>query len=240
VKRWTVIKRMKFFNLEKLLSLSAILVMAVLAGCSSAPDVKQVEQKEEPSVTPIPIAKPSIQETDVGLVLADLLIQHYLNAPSYRMNNPSALAQYRSYQTRFSADEKQLLQLYQSGTGWGFISVSTGYQPVVNMFEVIDGEQTRYALVLKEVKICLVEGADRAPQWQGVSLRHSVRRPGNFECSGQTRGSLFRPGSGMPGRLGVYFESGDTVLYDANPQRLERIAALLAKQFNHLRIPEGI
>lgn len=249
MKRWTVLNFLKVMKtskatrvskVDRLSSLSAILVVAVLAGCSSAPDVKQVEPKVQPSVKPIPIVKRSIIETDASLALADLLIQHYLNAPSYKMNNPTALAQYRSNQTSFSADGKQLLQLYQSGAGWGFISVSTGYQPVVNMFEVIDGEQTRYALVLKEVKICLVAGADRAPQWQGVSLRHSVRRPGNFECSGQTRGSLFRSDSGMPVRLGVYFESGDTVLYDANPQRLERIAALLAKQFNHLRIPEGI
>lgn len=226
---------------------SLLLTALVLAGCSSAPDIKQAEQKVEPSVTPISMSKISkngsksfVVNADTSLALTDLLLQHYINAPIYKMNNPMTLAKYRSNASSLSADGKQLLQLYQSGTGWGFVSVSTGFRPVVNMFEMFDGEQTSYALVLKEVKICLVTGADRAPQWQGVTLRHSVRRPGNFECSGQTNGTLFKPGSGMPGRLGVYFESGDTVLYDANPQRLERIAALLAQQFNHLIIPEGI
>jgi len=44
----------------------------------------------------------------------------------------------------------------------------------------------------------------------------------------------------MPGRLGIYFESGDAVLYDSDRQRLERIAALMAQRFSHLSIPEAI
>jgi len=65
-------------------------------------------------------------------------------------------------------------------------------------------------------------------------------QPGKFECSGSTRTSLFQAYSGMPGRLGIYFESGDTVLYDSDRQRLERIAALMAQRFSHLSIPEAI
>jgi len=177
---------------------------------------------------------------DSGSELANLLLQHYLTAPSYKMSNPLMLSRYNSVDTRISADGKQLLQLYNASNNWGFISVSTGFSPIINLFEVFNGEQTNFALVLKDVKICLVEGADRAPEWQGTQLRHSTRQPGKFECSGQTRGSLFQPYSGMPGALGVYFESGDTVLYDSSRQRLERIASLMAQRFNHLSIPEAI
>lgn len=217
--------------------LASLTGLFILAGCSSAPEVVV---KREPSVTPISVSKMFSATRDSGSELANLLLQHYLTAPSYKMSNPLMLSRYSSVDTRISADGKQLLQLYNASNNWGFISVSTGFSPIINLFEVFNGERTNFALVLKDVKICLVEGADRAPEWQGTQLRHSTRQPGKFECSGQTRGSLFQPYSGMPGALGVYFESGDTVLYDSSRQRLERIASLMAQRFNHLSIPEAI
>lgn len=218
--------------------LASLMGLVLLAGCSSAPAPDKVVR--EPSVTPLPIAKISSATGDSSSDLARLVLQHYLTGPSYKMSNPLMLSRYALGDTLLSSDGKQLLQLYSANNSWGFVSISTGYSPVVNLFEVFNGDETNYALVLKDVKICLVEGADKAPQWQGTQLRHSTRQPGKFECSGQTRGSLFQPYSGMPGALGIYFESGDTVLYDSDRQRLERIAALMSQRFNHLSLAEAI
>lgn len=219
------------------LILAMFLGSALLAGCSSAP---QQSVTREPSVVPVGLKKISSSAVDSGGALADLLLEHYLKAPAYRMSNPLMLAGYTSGESLLSSDGKQLVKLYQSASEWGFVSISTGYSPVINLFEIFDGETDRYALVIKDAKICLVEGADRAPQWNGAQLRHSTVQPGKFECSGNTRTSLFQPYSGMPNRLGIYFESGDTVLYDSNRQRLERIAALMAQRFNHISLAEAI
>jgi len=218
--------------------LASLMGLVLLAGCSSAPAPDKVVR--ESSVTPLPIAKISSATGDSSSDLARLVLQHYLTGPSYKMSNPLMLSRYELGDTLLSSDGKQLLQLYRANDSWGFVSISTGYSPVVNLFEVFNGDKTNYALVLKDVKICLVEGADKAPQWQGTQLRHSTRQPGKFECSGQTRGSLFQPYSGMPSALGIYFESGDTVLYDSDRQRLERIAALMSQRFNHLSLAEAI
>lgn len=225
-------------RLMKRVLISGLLISMLLAGCS-APPPKTVA-KLEPSVTPLSLSRVFSATSDSGSMLANLLLDHYLTAPSYKMSNPLMLARYQAGDSALSSDGKQLLQLYQSDNNWGFVSVSTGYSPIVNMFELFDGQKTNYALVLKDVKICIVEGADRAPKWNGTQLLHSKVQPGKFECSGSTRTSLFQPYSGMPGRLGIYFESGDTVLYDSDRQRLERIAALMAQRFSHLSIPEAI
>ena len=91
--------------------------------------------------------------------------------------------------------------------------------------------------MLKRVRICLNTGADRAPVWQGNRWLFSSTQPGRFECSGQTKGSLFQLGSGLPGVLGPYAEAGDTVLYARDWSTLQQIASLLAHQFPHLRVP---
>ena len=223
---------------KKRVLIGGLLISMLLAGCS-APPPKTVA-KLEPSVTPVPLSRVFSATSDSGSMLANLLLDHYLTAPFYKMANPLMLARYQAGDSALSSDGKQLLQLYKSDNSWGFVSVSTGYSPIVNMFELFDGHKTNYALVLKDVKICMVEGADRAPKWNGTQLLHSKVQPGKFECSGSTRTSLFQAYSGMPGRLGIYFESGDTVLYDSDRQRLERIAALMAQRFSHLSIPEAI
>ena len=223
---------------KKPVLIGGLLISMLLAGCSAPPPKTVV--KLEPSVTPVPLSRVFSATSDSGSMLANLLLDHYLTAPFYKMANPLMLARYQAGDSALSSDGKQLLQLYKSDNSWGFVSVSTGYSPIVNMFELFDGHKTNYALVLKDVKICMVEGADRAPKWNGTQLLHSKVQPGKFECSGSTRASLFQPYSGMPGRLGIYFESGDTVLYDSDRQRLERIAALMAQRFSHLSIPEAI
>ncbi len=225
-------------QVAKRILIGSLFTFMLLAGCS-APPLKTVA-KQESSLTPLALARVYSATSSSGSDLSTLLLDHYLTAPSYKMSNPLMLTRYQAGDSALSSDGKQLLQLYESDNNWGFVSVSTGYSPIVNLFELFDGATTNYALVLKDVKICMVEGADRAPKWNGTQLLHSKIRPGKFECSGNTRTSLFQPYSGMPGRLGIYFESGDTVLYDSDRQRLERIAALMAQRFSHLSIPEAI
>jgi hypothetical protein len=118
---------------------------------------------------------------------------------------------------------RQVVSLYRNDNKYGYITVAAGREPRVNLFEV-EGKNKGVALVLKDIRICLVEGADRAPRWTGQQLQHSNREPGKFEGSGQTRTSLFQPYSWMPRNLGYYYEDGDTVLFDKDRRRLERIA----------------
>lgn len=170
-----------------------------------------------------------------GQRLSELLLEHYLNAPLYQMSNPILLNQYQREKTMVVGNGRQVVSLYRDGGKYGYITVAVGREPRVNLFEM-EGETDGVALVLKDIRICLVEGADRAPQWTGQQLRHSNRQPGKFECSGQTRTSLFQPYSGMPRNLGYYYEDGDTVLFDQSLQRLERIADSIRRQFKNTRV----
>jgi len=170
-----------------------------------------------------------------GHPLTDTLLDHFLTAPAYQLSTPLMLNAYRSDKTLRLSNGRQLVSFYQSQTGqYGYISVSSGRAPKLNLFE-LDGHELGYALVLKDMKVCLVEGAHEPPKWTGDKLRHSRKGPGNFECSGSTRTSFFQPYSGIPGRLGFYFEDGDTVLYDSDKQRLERIAQLIQRDFKHAK-----
>lgn len=130
---------------------------------------------------------------------------------------------------------RQVVSLNRNDNKYGYITGAAGREPRVNLFEV-EGKNKGVALVLEDIRICLVEGADRAPRWTGLQLQHSNREPGKFECSGQTRTSLFQPYSGMPRNLGYYYEDGDTLLFDKDRRRLERIAKQLRQQFRHTQV----
>lgn len=170
-----------------------------------------------------------------SLRLSELLLDHYLNAPLYQMSNPLLLKQYQRDKTMVVGNGRQVVSLYRNDDKYGFITVAAGREPKVNLFEM-QGKNDGVALVLKDIRICLVEGADQAPRWTGQQLRHSNREPGKFECSGQTGTSLFQPYSGMPRNLGYYYEDGDTVLFDKDRLRLERIANQLRRQFRNTRV----
>ena len=176
------------------------------------------------------LAASAAQATDNPL--PELLLDHFLHAPLYQMSNPLALNHYQRDRTMVVGNGRQVVSLYRNNDKYGFITVAAGREPKLNMFE-LRGENKGVALVLKNIKICLVEGADQAPRWSGNQLRHSKRQPGKFECSGQTRGSLFQPQSGMPAQLGYYYEDGDTVLFDKSRRRLERIALQIRRQFRN-------
>lgn len=170
-----------------------------------------------------------------GPRLSELLLEHYLNAPLYQMSNPLLLSQYQRDRTMVVGNGRQVVSLFRNDDKYGYITVAAGREPRVNLFEM-QGKTQGVALVLKDIKICLVEGADSAPSWTGQQLRHSSRQPGKFECSGQTRTSLFQPYSGMPRDLGYFYEDGDTVLFDKSRRRLERIANSIRQQFKHTRV----
>lgn len=222
---------------SKFVSLMLAALALFLVGCSAPPP--KPKPLFEPGVRPIPIQLGLPTPVDDGARLADLLIEHYQQGPAYRMSLPVVLSGYSRDKTLSSPDRRHLMQLYQSGTAWGFVSISMATNPVLNAFELTDQQGSKsYALVLRNARICLDAGAARPPFWGGQSWIHSTVNPGKFECSGQTRGSLYQPNSGMPGRLGYYFASGDTVLYDKQQSRLQNIAALLSQRFVNLSIPE--
>lgn len=170
-----------------------------------------------------------------SLRLSEVLLEHYLKAPLYQMSNPLLLSQYQPDKTMVVGNGRQVVSLYRNDNKYGFITVAAGREPRVNLFEM-DGQTDGVALVLKDIWICLVEGADRAPRWTDQQLRHSEQQPGKFECSGQSRTSLFQPYSGMPRNLGYYYEDGDTVLFDKSRRRLERIANSIRRQFKNTRV----
>jgi hypothetical protein len=213
----------------------ALLVALLLSGCAAPPpDSTPVQQ----AVRPLPLSIVPVYDSRAEVQLAQALVQHYLSGPYYRISAPLLLSQ--QYQARHAAntsDPQRMLALFSHPQGrWGFVAVSVAQGSVMNLFELQHRGQPGYALVLKRARICFNTGADQPPRWQGRSWVYSPQ-PGQFECSGQTNGSLFQVGSGLPGALGPYAESGDTVLYSHDRQSLQQIASLLKHQFRHLRVP---
>ncbi len=217
-----------------------VLIVLMLGGCAAPPPPPPTPTPvvTEPRVEPLTLNLVPVYDRQAGVTLAQALVQHYLRGPHYRMATPLLLAQqYRAGTALHTPDKHRLLVTYRNDQGWGSLSVTAGQGSLMNAFRVQrDGEQG-YALVLKRVRICLNTGADQAPSWQGNRWAFSQTRPGRFECSAQTRGSLFQLGSGLPGGLGPYAESGDTVLYARDWSTLQQIASLLAHQFPHLKVP---
>lgn len=213
-----------------------LLLALLLGGCAAPPPPPPVVM--EPRVEPLRLDLVPVYDRQAGVVLAQALVNHYLQGPHYRMATPLLLAQqYRTGTELHTPDARRLLVTYHNDQGWGSLSVTAGQGSIINGFRVQREGESGYALVLKRVRICLNTGADQAPSWQGHRWVFSPTQPGRFECSGQTNGSLFQLGSGLPGALGVYTESGDTVLYARDWSTLQQIASLLAHQFPHLRVP---
>lgn len=213
------------------------LTLLLLGGCA-APPPPPVKVVTEPQIEPLTLNLVPVYDRQTGVVLAQALVRHYLQGPHYRMSTPLLLTQqYRAGTELHTPDARRLMVTYHSDQDWGSLAVTAGQGSIMNAFRVQrDGEQG-YALVLKRVRICLNTGADRAPSWQGGRWEFSSFKPGRFECSGQTKGSLFQLGSGLPGVLGPYAEAGDTVLYARDWSTLQQIASLLAHQFPHLKVP---
>ena len=188
---------------------------------------------------PLPLTVLPIHDRRTEVVLGQALVEHYLSGPYYRMTTPLLLAQqYQPSHVAYTPDSQRMLVLFRHPEGhWGFVSVNLAQRGVINLFELQHQNARGYALVLKRARICLNTGAGRPPRWQGRSWEYALQ-PGRIECSGQTNGSLFQTGSGLPGALGPYAEAGDTVLYSRDRQSLQQIASLLKHQFPHLRVPQ--
>ncbi len=224
-------------RLRKPLLLASLTLAMLLGGCAAPPPAPEPDQTL--TVTPIsllplmPVA--AVNSSDA---LAQELVTHYLNGPHYRMSLPLVLdQQYRPVGAASVSDPNRLMVLYRQGNSWGSLAVTAAQGSIMNAFRIQRGTNTDYALVFKRVRICLNAGADQAPRWQGGRWVFSPTGPGHFECSGQTRGSLFQLGSGLPGLLGPYVESGDTVLYGHSWNELRTLATRLSQRFPHLDVP---
>ncbi len=217
----------------------AFLLTLLLGGCAAPPPPVSEPRQQEPGVSPLPLSIVPVYDSRAEVQLGQALVQHYLSGPYYRISAPLLLSQ--QYQARYAADTsdpQRMLALFSHPQGhWGFVAVSVAQGSVMNLFELQHRNETGYALVLKRARICFNTGADQPPRWQGRSWVYASQ-PGQFECSGQTNGSLYQLGSGLPGALGPYAESGDTVLYSRDRESLQQIASLLKHQFRHLRVPQ--
>lgn len=219
------------------------LLTLFLAGCAAppTPPVSKAPLTDGVSLQPLNLDS---MRAYAGLEqqFALGLVSHYLSAPAYRMSNPLAISRhYRVAEAERSPDGSQLaINLYDAeNQRWAMVTAAVGSRALMHAFNVVNKGEQGYALVLKRVRLCLVEGADQPPLWGGQGWRFSQTRPGRFECSGQTNGSLFQPYSGMPGALGVYFETGDTVLYDRRWGILHQLASQLAALFPQLQAPQN-
>jgi len=223
--------------------LAAASIAALLAGCTGkAPEPTPPSKPAGPvdSVTPKSLEVSTLGGYGAEQQLALSLIAHYLGAPLYRMSNPLPMSRdYRVGGAIHSPGAEQVVVTMRSldERRWALVTLSASPGAVMNAFDVVRNGQPGYALVLKQARICLVEGADQLPVWGGTGWAFSKTGPGRFECSGQTNGSLYQPYSGMPGLMGVYAESGDTVLYGESWPRLKAIASGLATVFPHLQVP---
>lgn len=217
----------------------AVVLVLLLSGCAAPPPPVPEPEQQAQQVRPLPLYIVPVYDSRAEVPLAQTLVQHYLTGPYYRISAPLLLSQ--QYQARYAADTgdpQRMLALFSHGNGdWGFVAVSVAQGSVMNLFELQHHGRTGYALVLKRARICFNTGADQPPRLQGRRLEYSAQ-PGQFECSGQTNGSLYQLGSGLPGALGPYAESGDTVLFSHDRSSLQQIASLLKHQFRHLRVPQ--
>lgn len=158
----------------------------------------------------------------------------------YQLKNSLHLRQqYRFIQQVHSTDKhKTVFSLKQPlSANWGYVTTSIGRKGVANAF-LVESEQwgRRYALVIKQMKICLVSQAGAAPGWKAGKWRFS-KQPGHFECTGSSLRSVFQPGSGFPGLLGPYYSEQDTILVFKQPRELKQLVRALKRQFPQLAIP---
>ncbi|SEG87299.1 hypothetical protein [Marinobacterium lutimaris] len=221
---------------------STAVIGALLAGCAGKTPEAPVKPKLENSVTPKPLQVGQLQGYGQEQQLALALVSHYLGAPLYRVSNPMQISRdYRIGGAMKSPNGNQAVILFRAlddTQRWAMVTLSVQPGAVMNAFDVVRNGQPGYALVLKNARICTVEGADNPPVWGGSGWAFSQTGPGRFECSGQTKGSLYQSYSGMPGMMGAYAESGDTVLYDERWPLLQAVANGMAALFPNLQVPK--
>ncbi|MBS98110.1 MAG: hypothetical protein CMI01_05485 [Oceanospirillaceae bacterium] len=218
-------------------TLLSLLLALFLAGCAAqAPEIRAPESSVKPRALSTQPMSGMGQEQQLALAL----ISHYLGGPLYRMSNPLPMSrQYRLGEAVYSPDRRQMIVLmqHQNQPTWAMVTFSVPAGAIMNAFDVQRNGQDAYALVLKNARFCLVTGAGQPPVWGGSGWAFDKQQPGRFECSGQTRGSLYQSYSGMPGLLGVYAEDGDTVLFAERWSELQQIASGLKTLFPHLQVP---
>lgn len=168
------------------------------------------------------------------------LLSNLSNPLIYQLVNSQQLYnQYRFMRQVHSSDKKKTVFSFQneSDSSWGYVTTSIGLHGVANAF-LIESEQwgSQYALIIKQMKVCLVIKASGAPRWQFERWLFP-EKPGSFECVGSVRNRTFSPESGFPRLLGPYYSEKDTVFVFQKLQELEMLLSSLKSQFPQLEIP---
>ncbi|WP_415889477.1 hypothetical protein ACMXYV_16240 [Neptuniibacter sp. SY11_33] len=240
--------------------LGLLLFTAIIIGCSSEPipqpmERSQLEESKQIKKTAV-LSPPKPLETEPEIYPLTLNITNrgnfrsvsdYLNpllstlsAESvYRLHNaPDLRDNYRfQYRIRSTDRSKTAFALKQSGAqNWGYVTTSVGRNSVANAFMVEQEQDRFYVLVLKRLKICLVQKASGAPRWQKGKWVFP-RRAGVFECTGSSQRGVFQSESGFPQLLGPYYGETDTVLVFNTPAELKKMTWALKRQFPQLVIP---
>lgn len=170
------------------------------------------------------------------------LLVNFSQSSVYRLENSQKLSnEYQFLQQVQSLDKyKTVFSLKQHALpSWGYVTTSIGRQGVVNAFLVRSepsGGTDEYALVVKQMKICLVTGAGGIPEWRGGKWIFS-KQPGYFECTGSIHRNIFRSQSGFPQVLGPYYSEQDTILVFSSLDKLKGLVVALKSQFPQLKIP---
>lgn len=146
----------------------------------------------------------------------------------YRYTGPVASKDHRKTVLAFRKRNK---------ADWGYVTTSIGVRAVANAFVIEQATKSRrYALVLKQMRICLVSGAEALPVWETGKWRFA-NSPGSFECTGSSKRNVFNRASGFPMMLGPYFSERDTVLVFDNAKDLKGMLYSLKNQFPQLNVP---
>ncbi|GGO80785.1 hypothetical protein GCM10011348_18260 [Marinobacterium nitratireducens] len=228
-----------------------LILFALLAGCAGAPPPAPVPEPVKPTppapsepvetretrVIPEP-ANPTLPSTVADdATLANAFLQTYREQSLYNGRHPLQLSyDYRFVENRWSPRQDRLIMLFENAQGdSGFVAWSLNGDASATSLRLEDSQLgRRFALILRPARLCFAVDAARAPAWIGGRWVYDQQRPGTFECNGLTNRSAFKPGTRLPGLMGVYFREGDVVLlYDTREQR-DLAAGILAQLFPNL------
>ncbi|WP_415904600.1 hypothetical protein ACMXYW_15145 [Neptuniibacter sp. QD48_55] len=219
-----------------------ILTILLLVGILSACAGKTVQQAPTVQPEPQPISVPysiNYSSSPVADYLQPL-IYNLSFEPYYDLVNPRRITNSYVFDGQVDdTDPSKLVFAYRSkfDDSWAYVTSGIGRSPVANIISFSHPNfGNGYALVLQQVKVCLVTQASAPPLWRGGKWIFPVQ-PGYFECTGLTNRSIFKIGYGLPGALGPYFGDKDTILVFKNLGQLQQILVSLKAQFPMLRIP---
>lgn len=219
--------------------LTIVLLVGLLTACAGKTVQQQSAMQSEPK--PINISHNSFSPSSPVADYLRPLISNLSLEPYYRLVNPGRIKNSYVFDMQLTeTDPRKTVFAYKSrfDGSWAYVTTGIGSAPVANVIAFSQPNVgSGYAIVLKQVKVCLVTQATALPRWQGGKWSFPAQ-PGYFECTGLANKSIFRVGYGLPGALGPYFEDKDTVLVFKDLGQVQQILVALKAQFPLLRIPQ--